>query len=181
MSMKNVFDGFVKRHVIDDEKQSALFPERGPAPADMVKMANDAIEKCRERCIAAVEGSRSYGYDAPHSLIALLRGLGIYDKVQLTDFSQRLAAIEEECKILEVKVQLTKYVTGVFAEEMEEKHKKALTVPHITGAQNSSLLQQYNQMQNQKHAMANAAMANNPYIVTSYDAASDTSYINKCK
>ncbi len=139
------------------------------APKELVEQAEQAIAKCHERCIAAVESGKHYNYDAPVILESMLRNQRVFSTAQLEKFKTKLDAIEEECRQLAAKITLTKYITGVYAEEQAEQAKKAQM------SQTSVLTSLQQAMQNQ--AVQNNKLYGAQYTHMNYDPNRDTTYV----
>lgn len=157
--------------------EQAMLPLEEPTmdtPPDMIELAQSVIDKCRERCIEAVENGKPYPYhDSPAHLKEQLGNSGVFSSKQMEKFDKQLEQINYDCRVLRAKSKLTSMLMGTYGEEFkkqEQEKLKAMQGMATQQLQNNYAAQQaqiYNaQAQNQGLGqIASSGYKTNPFDV----------------
>lgn len=118
-------------------------PYAPDAPADLVEQANLAIEKCRERLLAAAESNKFDPHNATHKLMHRLQADGAFSDTQMKVFREQLYRIESEVRQTKARIKLMKFITGVHEdEEKAEEAEKMKAIAQMNLAQNAMIANQ---------------------------------------
>ena len=122
-------------------------PKIPDAPADLVEQANLAIEKCRERLLAAAESDKNDLYNSTHRLLRRLETDGAFSDAQMKIFRTRLQEIDFEVRHVKTRIKLVKFITRVHEdEERAEEAEKFKAIQQLSIAQNQMMANQMGQI-----------------------------------
>ena len=137
-------------------ERSAKTPD---APADLVEQANLAIEKCRERLLAAAESNKFDPHNGTHKVLWRLETDRAFSDEQMRVFMARLQEIDVEVRHAKARIKLMKFITGVHEdEEKAEEAEKMKVIAQMNLAQNKMMANQMGQYANQAQNAAGGYM-----------------------
>ena len=140
-------------------ERSAKTPD---APADLVEQANLAIEKCRERMLAAAESDKYDPHNSTHRLLWRLEADGAFSNEQMRVFKTRLREIDVEVRRTKARIKLMKFITGVHEDEDEERAEeveKMKAIAQMNLAQNKMMANQMGQIGALSQALNSSAQS----------------------
>lgn len=122
-------------------------PKTPDAPADLVEQANLAIEKCRERLLAAAESNKFDPHNGTHRVLWRLGTDGVFSDEQMKIFRTRLHEIDVEVRQVKARIKLMKFITGVHEdEEKAEEVEKMKAIAQMNLAKNQMMANQMGQL-----------------------------------
>lgn len=113
------------------------------APADLVEQANLAIDKCRERLLAAAESDKFDPYNGTHKVLWRLETDSAFSDEQMMVFRARLQEIDVEVRRVKTRIKLMKFIIGTHEDDEEaEEAEKMRNMAQMNLAQNAMIANQ---------------------------------------